>query len=376
MNLFTMRLRGILKKEVLQILRDPSSIALALVMPLVLLFLFGYGVNLDAENIPVAVITEDDGGAARDLVGRFELSRQFQVCRVTDIREAESLMQRRDVEAIVRLRNDFSARLTGSTEQQAPVQLIINGIDGNRARLIEGYVKRITGTWAAQRRARGEAVSSGPVSIAHRIWFNEGAQSRNFLVPGLITLIMTLIGILLTALVIAREWERGTMEAMLVTPLRRFDILLGKILPYYVLGMLGMGLSVAVGVLLFEVPFRGSLTALAVLGSLFMLASLGFGLLLSAAVRVQFVAAQISIVAGFLPAFFLSGLIFDLESTPKVIQIISHAVPAKYFVNISHTLFMAGDIWSILLPNGLVLAGMAIVFLSLAFRKITKRLDG
>jgi ABC-2 type transport system permease protein len=376
MSLFTMRLRGILKKEVLQILRDPSSIALALVMPLVLLFLFGYGVNLDAENIPVAIITEDDGGAARDLVGRFELSRQFQVRRVTDIREAESLMQQRNVEAIVRLRNDFSARLTGSTEQQAPVQLIINGIDANRARLIEGYVKRITGTWAAQRRARGEAVSTGPVSIAHRIWFNEGAESRNFLVPGLITLIMTLIGILLTALVIAREWERGTMEAMLVTPLRRFDILLGKILPYYVLGMLGMGLSVAVGVLLFEVPFRGSLTALAVLGSLFMLASLGFGLLLSAAVRVQFVAAQISIVAGFLPAFFLSGLIFDLESTPKVIQIISHAVPAKYFVNISHTLFMAGDIWSILLPNGLVLAGMAIVFLSLAFRKITKRLDG
>jgi ABC-2 type transport system permease protein len=376
MSLFTMRLRGILKKEVLQILRDPSSIALALVMPLVLLFLFGYGVNLDAENIPVAIITEDDGGAARDLVGRFELSRQFQVRRVTDIREAESLMQQRNVEAIVRLRNDFSARLTGSTEQQAPVQLIINGIDANRARLIEGYVKRITGTWAAQRQARGEAVSTGPVSIAHRIWFNEGAQSRNFLVPGLITLIMTLIGILLTALVIAREWERGTMEAMLVTPVRRFDILLGKILPYYVLGMLGMGLSVAVGVLLFEVPFRGSLTALAVLGSLFMLTSLGFGLLLSAAVRVQFVAAQISIVAGFLPAFFLSGLIFDLESTPKVIQIISHAVPARYFVNISHTLFMAGDIWSILLPNGLVLAGMAIVFLGLAFRKITKRLDG
>ncbi len=376
MNLFAMRLRGILKKEVLQILRDPSSIALALVMPLVLLFLFGYGVNLDAENIPVAVITEDDGGAARDLVGRFELSRQFQVYRVTDIREAESLMQQRNVEAIVRLRNDFSARLTGSTEQQAPVQLIINGIDANRARLIEGYVKRITGTWAAQRQARGEAVSTGPVSIAHRIWFNEGAESRNFLVPGLITLIMTLIGILLTALVIAREWERGTMEAMLVTPLRRFDILLGKILPYYVLGMLGMGLSVAVGVLLFEVPFRGSLTALAVLGSLFMLASLGFGLLVSAAVRVQFVAAQISIVAGFLPAFFLSGLIFDLESTPKVIQIISHAVPARYFVNISHTLFMAGDIWSVLLPNGLVLAGMAIVFLGLAFRKITKRLDG
>jgi ABC-2 type transport system permease protein len=376
MNLFAMRLRGILKKEVLQILRDPSSIALALVMPLVLLFLFGYGVNLDAENIPVAIVTDDYGQSAQDLIGRFELSRQFQVRRVTDFREAESLMQQRAVDAIVRLQNDFSAKLLGSTEKQSPVQLIINGIDGNRARLIEGYVKRITGTWAVQRQARGEEVSSGPVSIAQRIWFNEGAESRNFLVPGLITLIMTLIGILLTALVIAREWERGTMEAMLVTPLRRFDILLGKILPYYILGMIGMGLSVAVGVLLFGVPFRGSLTALVVLSSLFMLASLGFGLLLSAAIRVQFVAAQISIIAGFLPAFFLSGLIFDLESTPKMIQIISHVVPARYFVNISHTLFMAGDVWSILLPNGLVLAGMAIVFLSLAFRKISKRLEG
>jgi ABC-2 type transport system permease protein len=376
MSLFAMRLRGILKKEVLQIMRDPSSIALALVMPLVLLFLFGYGVNLDAENIPVAVVTEDHGEAAQDLLGRFELSKQFQVRQVADIREAEALMQRREADAIIRLQNDFSARLLGSAEIQASVQLIINGIDANRARLIEGYVKRITGSWAAQRQARGEQVSSGPVSIAQRIWFNEGAESRNFLVPGLITLIMTLIGILLTALVIAREWERGTMEAMLVTPLRRFDILLGKILPYYVLGMLGMTLSVAVGVLLFEVPFRGSLTALMVLGSLFMLASLGFGLLLSAAIRVQFVAAQISIIAGFLPAFFLSGLIFDLESTPIVIQIISHVVPARYFVNISHTLFMAGDIWSVLLPNGLVLAGMAIVFLSLAYHKISKRLEG
>ncbi len=371
-----MRLRGLLKKEVLQILRDPSSIALALFMPLVLLFLFGYGVNLDAENIPVAIVTDDHGEAAQDLFGRFELSRQFQVRRAADIREAELLMHRRDVDAIVRLQNDFSAGLLGTTEKRAPVQLIINGIDANRARLIEGYVKGITGSWAAQRQSRGVAASSGPVSIAQRIWFNEGAESRNFLVPGLITLIMTLIGILLTALVIAREWERGTMEAMLVTPLRRFDILLGKILPYYVLGMLGMGLSVAVGVLLFKVPFRGSLTTLVALGSLFMLASLGFGLLLSAAIRVQFVAAQISIIAGFLPAFFLSGLIFDLESTPKVIQIISYVVPARYFVNISHTLFLAGDIWSVLLPNGLVLAGMAVVFLSLAFRKISKRLEG
>ena len=195
------------------------------------------------------------------------------------------------------------------------------------------------------------------------------------MVPGLITLIMTLIGILLTALVVAREWERGTMEAMLVTPLRRIDILLGKILPYYILGMLGMGISVGVAIMVFHIPFRGSMTTLLLLSSLFMLASLGFGLLLSAAIRIQFVAAQVSIVAGFLPAFFLSGLIFDLESTPLPIQIVSHIVPARYFVSISHTLFMAGDIWPVLLPNALVLAGMAVFFIGMAFRKITKRLE-
>jgi ABC-2 type transport system permease protein len=153
------------------------------------------------------------------------------------------------------------------------------------------------------------------------------------------------------------------------------EILLGKILPYYVLGMLGMALSVGVGVTVFQVPFRGSIPVLLILSSLFMLASLGFGLLLSAAIRIQFVAAQVSIVAGFLPAFFLSGLLFDLESTPRFIQLISHIVPARYFVSISHTLFMAGDIWPILLPNGLVLAGMAIFFVSIAFRNITKRLE-
>jgi ABC-2 type transport system permease protein len=256
------------------------------------------------------------------------------------------------------------------------VQLIVNGIDANRAGLIQGYVRSVVNQWSTVRQARGDTAARPPVSISQRIWFNEEAESRNFMVPGLITLIMTLIGILLTALVVAREWERGTMEAMLVTPLRRFDILLGKILPYYLLGMIGMGLSVGVAILVFQVPFRGSVTALLLFSSLFMLASLGFGLLLSAAIRVQFVAAQVSIVAGFLPAFFLSGLLFDLESTPLFIRIVSHVVPARYFVTISHTLFMAGDIWPVLLPNGLVLAVMAVVFIGLAFRKITKRLEG
>jgi ABC-2 type transport system permease protein len=373
-TLFFMRMRGILRKEVLQILRDPSSIALAIVLPLVLLFIFGYGVTLDAENVPIAVVLDDNGPAAREVSARFDLSPYFKTIHLTSMAEATEWLNQRRVDGIVHLQADFSSSLYKGNP--APVQVIVNGIDANRARLIQGYARGVLQTWTELRQARGEPVAGPAVKIAQRIWFNEAAVSRDFLVPGLITLIMTLIGILLTALVVAREWERGTMEAILVTPIRRVDFLLGKMLPYFILGMLGMGLSVWVGVTLFHVPFRGSIITLFILSALFMLASLGFGLLISAAVRVQFVAAQISIVAGFLPALFLSGLIFDLESTPRIIQIVSHVVPARYFVDISHTLFMAGDVWPVLLPNALALAGMAVLFISLAFRKITKRLEG
>jgi ABC-2 type transport system permease protein len=373
-TLFFMRMRGILRKEVLQILRDPSSIALAIFLPLVLLFIFGYGVTLDAENVPIAVVLDDNGPAAREVSARFDLSPYFKTIHLTSMAEAMEWLNQRRVDGIVHLQADFSSSLY--QRKQAPVQVIVNGIDANRARLIQGYARGVLQTWTELRQARGEPVAGPAVKISQRIWFNEAAVSRDFLVPGLITLIMTLIGILLTALVVAREWERGTMEAILVTPIRRVDLLLGKVLPYFILGMLGMGLSVVVGTTLFHVPFRGSIVVLFILSALFMLASLGFGLLISSAVRVQFVAAQISIVAGFLPALFLSGLIFDLESTPRFIQIVSHVVPARYFVDISHTLFMAGDVWPVLLPNALALAVMAVLFISLAFRKITKRLEG
>jgi len=372
--LFFMRLRGILRKEVLQILRDPSSIALAIVLPIVLLFIFGYGVTLDAENVPIAVVLNHNSSAARELAARFDLSPCFKTFHLKSMATAVDWLNQRRVDGIVHLQDDFEARLY--SRNPSPVQVIINGIDANRARLIQGYARGVLQKWTALRQARGRQTAAPAVVVSPRIWFNEAAVSRNFLVPGLITLIMTLIGILLTALVVAREWERGTMEALLVTPVRRVDLLLGKVLPYFILGMLGMGLSVAVGTTLFQVPFRGSVGALIFLSALFMLASLGFGLLISAAIRIQFVAAQVSIVAGFLPAFFLSGLVFDLESTPRAIQIVSHMVPARYFVAISQTLFMAGDVWPVLLPNALALAAMAVLFTGLAFRKITKRLEG
>ncbi|MGD8366576.1 MAG: ABC transporter permease [Desulfobacterales bacterium] len=371
---FLMRLKGILRKEMLQILRDPSSILLAIVMPMVMLFLFGYGVSLDARNVPIAIVMGDQSPAARELAARFSLSRYFESQTATSMAAAEKAMTLGTIDGIVHLQEGFSSDL--ANRHRAKVQMIVNGVDANRARLILGYARGVLEKWAAVRRARGEPAPVPAVVVSPRIWFNGSAESRNFLVPGLITLIMTLTGVLLTALVVAREWERGTMEAILVTPVRRFDLLLGKVLPYYVLGMMGMVLSVVVGRTLFGVPFRGSFGALFFLSSLFMLASMGFGLFVSAAIRAQFPAAQISILAGFLPALFLSGLLFDLQSTPRFIQIISYIVPARYFVSISHTLFMAGDVWSVLLPDALALAFMAVFFLALAYRKITKRLEG
>lgn len=372
-QLFLMRMRGILRKEMLQIRRDPSSIALAVILPMALLFLFGYGVTLDAENVPVAMVVSDTGAAAKDLTARFDGSAYFKVRRILAMDAAVKLLNKGEIDAIVHVQNNFSRQLIQNSV--APVQLIVNGIDANRARLIQGYARGVLQKWTARNLALGKPAARPAVTMDQRVWFNEAAVSRNFLVPGLITLIMTLTGILLTALVVAREWERGTMEAILVTPLRRAELMLGKLIPYYLLGMMGMGLSVAAAITIFHVPLRGSMAAFIGLSSLFLVTCLGFGLFISAAVRIQFVAGQISVVAGFLPALFLSGLIFDLESTPLPIQIISHIVPARYYIAISHTLFMAGDLWPVLLPNALMLLIMAAFFLRLAYGKITKRLE-
>jgi ABC-2 type transport system permease protein len=367
-----MRLRGFLRKEVLQIRRDPSSIVLAIVLPVVLLFIFGYGVSLDPEHVPIAIAVEDSSPAARDLAARFELSTYFDPIPVPTAAIATNLLTAGHVDAMLRIREDFTADL--ERDGVGAVQLVVNGVDANRARLIQGYAAGTVAKWNEVRAARGEQELPIAVVVRDRIWFNESAESTYFLVPGLLTLIMTLTGTLLTALVIAREWERGTMEAILATPLRPSEILLGKIIPYFVLGMCGMALSVLLGVTLFGVPLRGSLLLLVACSALFLLASLGLGLLISAVTRVQFVAAMASTVSGFLPAFFLSGLLFDLQSTPVVVQYMSVVIPAKYFVRISQTLFLAGNVWSVVLPAAAVLAVMAAVLLGLARANLTRRL--
>jgi len=368
-----MRLRALVRKEFLQILRDPSSIAIAFVMPVVLLLLFGYGVSLDAEQVPIAVVVEHPGADSESFSAEFRHSPYFRPVFLRNMHDAIELLDNRAVHGIVHLRQDFARRLR--EPQGAPIQVILNGVDANTANLVSGYVQGTWLTWLAHRvESRGSTLEQ-PVQLEQRIWYNSEVKSRNFLVPGLVAVNMTLIGALLTALVMAREWERGTMEALLVTPVSMGEILLGKLLPYFFLGTGGMALSVAMAVWLFEVPLRGSLWVLFGCASLFLLVALGMGLLISIVTRNQFVAGQVAIIATFLPAFLLSGFIFDIDSMPPIIQAITHLVGARYFVAILQSVFLAGNVWSVILPNAVALVIMAAIFLGLSRRRSRKRLE-
>ena len=368
-----LRLRGLLRKEFLQVLRDPSSIAIAFLMPVVLLLLFGYGVSLDAKHVPLAFVADQPSPQTESLIGAFRHSKYFTPQVLPDMPAAEGALRARRVDGIVHLQADFGNRLFDGT--QAPVQLIVNGVDANQARLIEGYVAATWQDWLV-RQARDKGLTPPqPVALDARIWFNAELRSRDYLVPGLIAVIMTLIGALLTALVIAREWERGTLEALMVTPVTLREILLGKLIPYFVLGMGGMALSVAMALFLFDVPLRGSLLVLTAVSALFLIAALGMGLLISIVARNQFVAGIIAIITTFLPAFILSGFIFDIGSMPGWLQVLTHIIAARYFVVLLHTLFLAGDVWPIILPNALALLAMAAFFIGVSRRRLRKRLE-
>ena len=369
------RLKGLIIKESKQILRDPSSLAIAFLMPVILLLLFGYGVSLNARHIPIALVADAPDQTSANLFAHFAQSESFVPQHAPDLRTAERWLRERRVDALVHLPADFSRRLQPGSPESAPVQLIVNGVDANQARLIEAYVQAVWGLWLSDHlAARGHRLNR-PIVLEPRIWFNPELRSRDYLVPGLIAVIMTLIGALLTALVMAREWERGTLEAMMVTPMRVNELILGKLLPYFVLGMGGMALSVAMARCLFEVPFLGSWWLLILSSAVFLLAALGMGLLISVTARNQFIASLISIIVTFLPAFMLSGFIFDIGSMPPVLQALTHLVAARYFVTLLHTLFLAGDVPGVIWPNLLALAALAVVFLAASRRKIRKSLE-
>ncbi len=364
-----LRIRSLVVKESRQIIRDPSSIAIGIVLPVLLILLFGYGLSLDVLDVPVAVVLEDPSPDAAEVAAGFQLSPYFEAQLLTSMPEAEQLMLDRKVDGIVRIRPDFARHLALG---DAEVQVLVHGTDANRARIIQVYALATVGQWTARRLAEGRAVSAGPVSVRDRLWFNEANDSRHFLVPGLIVLIMTLIGALLTAMVMAREWERGTLEALFVTPVRPDEILWGKTIPYFVLGLMGLALCVLSAKFLFHVPLRGSIAVLIVVSMLYLLVALGIGLLISSAVKSQFVASQLTLLITFLPAVMLSGFLFDLRSMPAAVRFITYLLPARYYVSLLQTIFLAGDVWTIIVPNAAVLAVMA-AGLWLVTRSVTQK---
>ncbi len=364
------RVIALTRKETWQILRDPSAIAIGVILPLLMLILFGYGLSFDIKSLPVAVVVEHSSEDTNSAVAALRLSPYFVVQPASTMAEAEHLMSEQKVHAILRFPPHFSRDVT---KDDATLLVAVNATDANTARIASTYVKGAISTWQARDAKDGSPAPEIPnIAIENRMWFNDANQSQWFLVPGVIVLVMTLIGALLTSLVIAREWERGTFEALFATPVRPGEILLSKTIPYFIMGMLGLALSVIGSQVLFGVPLRGSLWLLILVSSLYLLVALGIGLVISSVTKSQFLANQITFLVTFLPATMLSGFIFDIRSMPIGPQVVTKIFPARYFVSSLQTLFLAGDVWAVILPDMAVLAVMAAILMRIAIKSTRK----
>jgi ABC-2 type transport system permease protein len=358
------RLRALVTKETRQLLRDKSNLMVGLFLPVVLILIFGYGLSFDVKNVTIAIVAEDASPMAQDVLAGLYLSPYFTVIRPASMQEAQQWMLKRKADAVVHLQSDFSRQLAAGN---ASVQVLVNGVDANRARVLQAFVQGAISQWNIKRAAAGEiaGMSVPAVTQQTRLWFNEANNSTYFLVPGLIVLVMTLNGALLTSLVMAREWERGTLEALFVTPVTTNEIVISKLVPYFGVGLVGLAMCLLAGKFLFGVPIRGSLVLIIVMSMLYLLVSLSLGLLISAATKNQFLASQLALILSFLPALMLSGFIFDLNSVPAVVRGISRVLPATYYVEALQTLFLAGNEWHLLIKDAAVLSLAAVVLLAL-----------
>lgn len=366
MNGFLPRLIALTRKEYRQLLRDRSNLAIGILLPIILILIFGYGLSMDVKNAPVAVVLEDASPSASGAIAGLQLSPYFSPVMLASMHDAEVLMRERKVDAIVRLPLDFSRRLAFGN---ARIELLVHGADAARARTIAGYV-----SGALARQAGGNGQPAGVV-VEQRIWYNAANTSTWYLVPGLIVLVMTLTGAFLTALVMAREWERGTLEALFVTPVRPLEILLAKIIPYFAVGMIGFVLCLLAARLLFGLPMMGSLLVLVASSMLYLLVAVGIGLLISSVTKNQFLASQLALVSSFMPSLMLSGFLFDLRNVPTLVRMVGQVLPATYFIELIRTLFLAGNVWTIIVKDCAILLLYAVVLLALALLVTRKRLD-
>jgi len=374
LRLWWQQLAAIMIKEGKQVVRDPSSWIIAVVLPLTFLFLFGFGISLDTTVVKIAMVREDGGRDALAFAAALTNSRWFLVVAATDRRSAERALQDQSVKAVIIIPAEFGRRLNAQNTT-AQVQVLVDGAEPNSANYVHGYVQAIWNGFLAARGREQGAAPAAAVSVEVRYWYNANAVSRWFLIPGSMTVIMTLLGTLLTSLVIAREYERGTLEALYATPLTRGQILIGKTLPYFLLAMVSMLVCVLTALLLFKLPLRGSFLALGLVSAVFLVPALGQGLLISVTMRTQMAAAQLGLMTGYMPAMMLSGFLFDIHSMPRWLQAITLAIPARY-MNVSlQTVFLAGDLWSVLIPNMLFMLAVGALFFGLTWRRLHKRVD-
>jgi ABC-2 type transport system permease protein len=368
------RLKAVTKKELLHIVRDARSLYLALALPLVMLLLFGYALTLDVDRIPTYIYDQDGTPQSRELIDQFRGSRYFQILgEIHDYKTVERGIDKNAILLGVVIPNNYSRHLLAGEETD--VQLLVDGSDSNTAGIALGYAQIIVQSYAAQLRSNLQVRRGGqplrvPVEPRIRVWYNSDLKSRNYLVPGLIAVTMMIIAAMLSSLTIAREWENGTMEQLLSTPVRPGELVLGKLLAYFALGLADMFISIVVGVFIFQVPFRGNALFLFFTSCLFLFGALSWGIFISATARTQLQAYQLGMLSSFLPGYILSGFVYSITNMPKAIQVISYIVPARYFVTILNGVFLKGIGIRFLWLEVLMLAAYA----SLIFWRATKKM--
>lgn len=368
------RIRALIVKEFYQIIYDPSSILISFVLPVILLFLYGYAVSLDLDHLRIGLVLEDTSPAARTFAQSLMDSRYFDVKVVRDRRELTESILDGSIRGMVVVPSYFSA-FRHRPDTIAPIQVITDGSETNTANFVQNYVTQAWAVWLQQQKISNDLKGLPPINVQARFWYNEELLSRNFLVPGSMAIIITLIGTLLTALVIAREWERGTMEALMSTPVTIFELLIGKLIPYFLLAITSMTLCVTAAVLVYDIPLRGSWLLLGFVTACFLLPALGLGLFISGMTRNQFAASQAAMTSSFLPAYILSGFIFEISSMPAPIQAITYLVPARYFVSALQTIFLVGNVWSLMITDIIPMVAIGALFFFLTARSTVKRLD-
>jgi len=365
---------ALMKKESLQVVRDPSSILIAFVLPLILLFIFGFGMSLDPKNMRIGLVLDDRGPEAASLAFSLYSTPYFKVSHFDSRAQATAALAAGRIRGYLVLAEDFTRSLQQAGDRPQ-IQIVTDGSETNTAIFLANFAQGVIATWSEQYATTQGLTMPPGIELVPRFYYNEELDSRDTLIPGSLVMIMAIIGTLLTALVVAREWERGTMESLLATPLNAFEITFGKLFPYFVLGIGSMTVCVLCSIFVFEVPFRGSLTALYLSSGAFLLASLGLGFLISTLCKNQFLAAQGALIIAFLPSFILSGVVFEIASMPWPIRILTHLFPARYFVTNLRTTFLVGDVWELLIPNILYMLLFAVVFFGISIAKMPRRLE-